>query len=349
MEVYTIGYSGFSPEAFLQTLKNLGVEVLIDVRRFPRSKTAFFSAESLKEALNKAGISYVWLGELGALGVRGPRAGCVESETFDSYVWRLYHYAPSIFQLDRLLKIAEKHTSVLMCREENWRHCHRQFLADFLVERGRRVLHIRSRGALEEHVKTSCYGAFRLPPVELVKRVYQDFGHLCQTGPVYLFGGALEGSTADIDVVIYGVGEGLPEGYDAQFIPAPRADLFHFHVTYNGVLICGKPLVIPFEQSLLNELAETEERVFLYLNSRDPVVVCKAAKELAFAAAAVLCGPGAATWNAVKKCLKNYGVKPPDGFKRCLTPPSLSELRKYREVVEKLASFLREARGQAAR
>jgi uncharacterized protein (DUF488 family) len=31
--LYTIGYSGFSPEEFLNALRSRGVEVLVDVRR----------------------------------------------------------------------------------------------------------------------------------------------------------------------------------------------------------------------------------------------------------------------------------------------------------------------------
>ncbi len=70
--LYTVGYSGFSPNEFLHALRSRGVEVLADVRRFPRSKTGFYSGENLREALQRVGVENVWFGELGALGVRGP-------------------------------------------------------------------------------------------------------------------------------------------------------------------------------------------------------------------------------------------------------------------------------------
>ncbi|MGC8994071.1 MAG: DUF488 family protein [Pyrobaculum sp.] len=348
MAVYTIGYSGFSPEEFLHTLAKFGVEAVVDVRRYPRSKTAFYTASALREELGRVGVEYLWFGELGALGVRGPRAGCVDSATFDMYVWRLYHYAPAILQLDELARLAERRVVALVCREEDWRRCHRQFIADYLARRGFPVLHIRKRGT-EGHVKTKCAEVFDPPPVDVVRRVYEDFRHLCSAGPVYLFGGALEGSAADVDVVVYGLGEELPRGYDAQFIPAPREDLFHFHVTYNGVLICGKPIKIPFERSLANELGETEERVRAFLHSGDPVVVCKAAKELAFAAAAVLCGPRTSTWKRVKQCLEGRGLELPQAFKNCLAPPPPEVLKLHRSFVEKIAEVLRGFRASEPR
>lgn len=51
-------------------------------------------------------------------------------------------------------------------------------------------------------------------------------------------------------MVIYGVGkrEELPSGYDAQFIPRVEETLFHYFVTYWGVLICGKPHVVDFKK-----------------------------------------------------------------------------------------------------
>jgi len=149
--------------------------------------------------------------------------------------------------------------------------------------------------------------------------------------------------------VVYGLGEELPRGYDAQFIPAPREDLFHFHVTYNGVLICGKPIKIPFERSLANELGETEERVRAFLHSGDPVLVCKAAKELAFAAAAVLCGPRTSTWRRVKQCLEGRGLELPQAFKNCLAPPPPEVLKIHRSFVEKTVEVLRGFRASEPR
>jgi len=343
--LYTIGYGGFSPGEFLNALKSRGVEVLIDVRRFPRSKTGFYTGGALKEALGRAGIEYVWLGELGALGVRGPRAGCVESQTFDMYVWRLYHYAPALLQLEELEKTARQRTAALMCREENWRHCHRQFLADFLTRRGLEVVHIRRSGE-ERHVPTTCFNTYDVPPLDLVKRVYADFQHLCGGASVYLFGGALDGNTHDVDVVAYGHAADLPEGYDAQALPEPGEDLFHYFVTHWGVLLCGKPHRVDLAAALRNEAAALEAKMERFKHAQDPVAVCKAAKELVFAAAVALCGAkNSYTWRRATACLKSHGFEIPGLFKNCLAPPPAEELRRHEPLVARLAELIKAALG----
>ncbi|MEM1517405.1 MAG: DUF488 family protein, partial [Thermofilum sp.] len=69
MRAYTLGYGGLPPEHFLEVVSSIGCRVVVDVRRFPRSSVSFYSGESLKVELERVGVSYVWLGELGALGL----------------------------------------------------------------------------------------------------------------------------------------------------------------------------------------------------------------------------------------------------------------------------------------
>jgi len=343
--LYTVGYGGFSPEEFLHALRSRGVEVLADVRRFPRSKTGFYSGEKLREALQRVGEGYVWFGELGALGVRGPGAGCAASKTFDAYVWRLYHYAPALLQLEELEQLARRRTVALMCREEDWRHCHRQFLADFFARRGFEVIHIRRRGE-ERHIPTACFNSYDPPPIDLIKRVYTDFSRLCGGASIYLFGGALDGTTHDIDVVAYGAAEDLPESYDAQALPKPADDLFHYFVTHWGILLCGRPLEVDFHAAFRNEAAETETRLRRFREAEDPVVVCKAAKQLVFAMAVALCGArNAYTWRRAVACLGAHGLEVPSAFKNCLSPPPIEELRKHELLVARLAEIVREVLG----
>ena len=54
-----------------------------------------------------------------------------------------------------LLALASDRTTALMCTEAvPWR-CHRQLIADALVARGRRVIHILAPGRSEDHVLNS--------------------------------------------------------------------------------------------------------------------------------------------------------------------------------------------------
>jgi len=63
--VYTIGHSNRSFQELLEILKAHNVKILVDVRRFPKSRRVPWTESSkLKEHLEREGISYTWLGDL---------------------------------------------------------------------------------------------------------------------------------------------------------------------------------------------------------------------------------------------------------------------------------------------
>ncbi|HVN37015.1 MAG TPA: DUF488 family protein [Myxococcota bacterium] len=53
--------------------------------------------------------------------------------------------------LEALLALAARAPTVVMCAERDWRHCHRQILADLLVARGWEVFHLAPDAAPEPH------------------------------------------------------------------------------------------------------------------------------------------------------------------------------------------------------
>lgn len=55
-KMFTIGYEGASVDQLIDTLLNLGVEVLADVRELPLSRKKGLSKNSLRERLNEVGI-----------------------------------------------------------------------------------------------------------------------------------------------------------------------------------------------------------------------------------------------------------------------------------------------------
>jgi len=63
LTVYTIGHSNRNKESFINLLKKHAIQILVDVRRWPTSKTEHFRLEYLKEWLPKMGIEYIWLGD----------------------------------------------------------------------------------------------------------------------------------------------------------------------------------------------------------------------------------------------------------------------------------------------
>jgi uncharacterized protein (DUF488 family) len=167
---YTVGYGGLKPERFLALVRELGVKVVADVRRFPRSKLEFYAGERLRASLSEVGVEYAWFGELGALGLArsyrpGEDVACTGSPTFRAYVHYLVSDPRALAALARLRDaVAQGRTPLVLCRERKPEHCHRQFVADALVAMGVRVVHVVGAQRLE-HRGSPCYSyiASRLP------------------------------------------------------------------------------------------------------------------------------------------------------------------------------------------
>jgi uncharacterized protein (DUF488 family) len=65
--IYTIGHSTRTIAEFVALLRQVAVDLLIDVRSIPRSRTnPQFNADALPEALADVGIAYRHLAALGA-------------------------------------------------------------------------------------------------------------------------------------------------------------------------------------------------------------------------------------------------------------------------------------------
>ena len=128
----------------------------MDVRRYPASRRMpHFGRESLERSLPQLDIAYEHLVELG--GRRSPH------EHSPNTGWRVgafrgyadYMVTESFRQaLARLEEIARAQPSAVMCAEALWWRCHRRLVADALVVRGWKVVHIGSDGATTIHSLT---------------------------------------------------------------------------------------------------------------------------------------------------------------------------------------------------
>lgn len=122
--VYDVGYGAFKYiDDFLKLLKARSVEVVVDLRAFPRSKIRGFSRDELKGELEKNGLEYVWLGDkLGGFRKRG----------YEEYM-REEGFREGL----RILStIARDKMVCLMCLERNRRFCHRRFIVEALRKMG---------------------------------------------------------------------------------------------------------------------------------------------------------------------------------------------------------------------
>jgi uncharacterized protein (DUF488 family) len=145
--IYTIGHSNHPLEHFISLLKQHDINVLCDVRSDPYSRVnPQFNRETLKAALWKTGMAYVFLGK--ELGARSEDPSC--------YVRGKVQYErlaqTALFRkgIESLLQKMQGNRLALMCAEKDPLDCHRTILvARHLETRGIAVEHILADGSLE--------------------------------------------------------------------------------------------------------------------------------------------------------------------------------------------------------
>lgn len=155
--IYTIGHSTHSFAELLEMLQSFEVRVLADIRRFPGSrKYPQFNKDNLAPALEKNGISYIHLEELG--GRRKVQTDSPNNRwknaSFRGYAdyMETKEFATAIARLEA---IALKQRTACMCSEAVWWRCHRSMVSDYLKAKGWMVLHIMATGKTTEHPYTS--------------------------------------------------------------------------------------------------------------------------------------------------------------------------------------------------
>ena len=159
LPIYTVGHSTRPIEDFVEILRQGNVQRLVDVRSIPRSRTnPQYNLDALPAALSAWQISHTIIPELGGRRSRQktvPPAvnGFWENRSFHNYA----DYAMSgEFRagLDRLIKLSVEAPCAIMCSEAVWWRCHRRIIADYLLMRGRIVLHLMGNGRIERASRT---------------------------------------------------------------------------------------------------------------------------------------------------------------------------------------------------
>jgi uncharacterized protein (DUF488 family) len=151
--IFTVGHSTRPQDELVAILKEAGVGLLVDVRRFPGSRRhPQFGKEALRAGLAAAGIAYRHEPDLG--GRREPRPDSPNT------AWRVAgfrgyadHMASTEFRVALERVIAQPGTpTVVMCAEALPWKCHRQLIADALMARGVEVVHLLGAGQRQAHV-----------------------------------------------------------------------------------------------------------------------------------------------------------------------------------------------------
>ncbi len=158
LRVFTIGHSNLSFEQFLPLLKEFGICLVANIRRYPSSrKFPHFNRQVLCRLLAAENIEYLWLEALGGRRQSGKNDKSLniglKSPGFRNYA---DHMATDEFSLavKELLSAAARARTAVMCAEKFYWKCHRRLLADYLVAQGVEVIHIVGPGKASNHKLT---------------------------------------------------------------------------------------------------------------------------------------------------------------------------------------------------
>ncbi|HRP99683.1 MAG TPA: DUF488 domain-containing protein [Terrimesophilobacter sp.] len=156
--IFTVGHSTHPIDEFVAILSAHGIRTLVDVRSIPKSRhNPQFGEDQLPGSLEKAGIRYQRLGELGGLRhsrKESPNKGW-RNTSFRGYAdyMQTDEFADGIQNLIDLAQAQDP--AAIMCAEAvPWR-CHRSLIGDALLVRGHTVLDIMSEKDARPHKLTS--------------------------------------------------------------------------------------------------------------------------------------------------------------------------------------------------
>lgn len=156
MQIFTVGHSTRPIEDFVALLAAHGVEQLIDIRTIPRSRTnPQFNRDTLPQTLQRAGIAYEHMPELGGLRHARPDSPNTgwRNASFRGYAdyMQTTEFAAAIAHL---IEMGQGKQTAIMCAEAvPWR-CHRSLVADALTARGVPVEDIMSAARRSPHKLT---------------------------------------------------------------------------------------------------------------------------------------------------------------------------------------------------
>jgi uncharacterized protein (DUF488 family) len=148
--IHTVGHSDHTTAVFVDLLRRHGITLVVDVRSQPYSRWApQFNRETLARDLQGAGIAYRFMGD--ALGGRPADSTLYDLGQERPDYQRVGQTPAYQTGMDQLLDLAGTEQVAVMCSEGDHRQCHRHLLvAQTLLERGARVLHIQPDGTTVE-------------------------------------------------------------------------------------------------------------------------------------------------------------------------------------------------------
>lgn len=148
LTIYTIGHSNIQVEQLVGLLLRFGIRILVDVRSSPYAKYATqFNREEFKAHPAMKPFIYCYAGK--QLGGRPENEVFYDEDGYVNYedIANSYTFEEG---LEKLLELAGKAPTAVMCSEEDPHTCHRRLLIGrVLEEQGITVKHIRGDGRVQ--------------------------------------------------------------------------------------------------------------------------------------------------------------------------------------------------------
>lgn len=149
----TFGHGTADAETISALLRDAGVALVVDVRRFPGSRRHPHVARTEMEAwLPAAGVAYRWDARLG--GRRGAPDGRDTWWRVTAFAAYAAHMRTDEFRagLEDLLTDVRRQRTAVLCSESLWWRCHRRLVSDAAVLLGDvGVAHLGHDGRLTAH------------------------------------------------------------------------------------------------------------------------------------------------------------------------------------------------------
>lgn len=158
----TLGHGRLDHDELASLLTGAGIELLVDIRRFPGSRANSAAAKgAVPEIAHDAGIDYRWEEDLG--GRR--RLTAEQRRTSPDTWWRVEAFRaycawtrdPAFrTALDRAVAEARVRRTAVMCSESVWWRCHRRIVADVVATvHGLPVGNLMHSGKIDEHIPSA--------------------------------------------------------------------------------------------------------------------------------------------------------------------------------------------------
>jgi uncharacterized protein (DUF488 family) len=132
--LFTIGYEGVTPEAYLNKLLKNNIDVLVDVRKNALSMKYGFSKSQLSRFCESVGIKYIHLPDVGIQSDK--RQSLKTQEDYDSLFadYRENCLTHTTETQEYILQLLKEHNRIaLTCFEANICQCHRKHLAESIA------------------------------------------------------------------------------------------------------------------------------------------------------------------------------------------------------------------------